>query len=120
MAGVEPTASGYSLSMNAGVIIAIVVTALLVVVGLVVLGRRKGRARDEERRGQAAEHRNLAQVTQLEADRQAAEAEERAARAKGEQLASQQQGLEVERIRAQAKELESRADELDPTLATDA
>jgi hypothetical protein len=48
------------------------------------------------------------------------EAEERAARARREQLASEQQELAAARSRAQAQDLNARADEIEPDRTTDA
>ena len=68
----------------------------------------------EENRRQAQEHRDLAQVSELEAQRSAAEAEERAARARREEAAAQQQELAAASSRAQAQDLNERADAIDP------
>ena len=100
--------------MDTPVIIAIGVAALLVIALLMVLSRRKAAKSKEIRRGQAEEHRNLAQVAQLEADHRAAEAEERAARARKAQLAAAPQALDAERAREEAANLHDKADRLDP------
>jgi len=78
--------------------------------------RRRRETKLDLRRAEAREQRELAQVSDLEAQRQSAEAEERAARAKREQLASQQQQLAAARSRATVDDLRSRADEVDPDV----
>ena len=96
-------------------IVALVLGALVVVALLLVLSKRKAKS-NEVRRGQAEEHRGIAQVAQLEADRKAAEAEERAARARKDHLAAEQQSLDAERARAEAAKLHEKADRLDPDV----
>src|SRR5438477_3004442 len=96
------------------IIIAVVVVAILVVAAVAV--RRRRETKLDLRRAEAREQRELAPVSDLEAQRQSAEAEERAARAKGEQLAPQQQQLAAARSRATVDDLRSRADEVDPDV----
>ena len=61
------------------IIVAVVVFLVIMVAVNYVPSRRKTQRR-EELRGQASQHRDLADITQIEADRRRAEAEELAAR----------------------------------------
>ena len=74
------------------------------------------KARRSRRNGEEArDTRNLAQVSELEADTRAAESEERAA-AKREQLAAEQQQLAAAQHRSVAHDFPPRADEIDPDV----
>jgi FtsZ-interacting cell division protein ZipA len=101
-------------------------TVALIVIGVAVLVLiaygvwYSSRRRTERRRTEAAEHRDLAAVARVEADRRAAEAEERAARARREQLAAEQHRLEAQRAAQEVSDLERRADALDPDVDHDA
>ena len=95
-----------------------VLVAVLAVIALVV-AKALGSRRTERRRLEAAQHREQAQTTELEADMQSAEADERAARARREQLAAEQQKLEAEQRRGEAAELHAKADALDPQTGDD-
>jgi hypothetical protein len=107
--------------MSTGTITAIVVVAALVLVLAVALAAARRRAvRDERLRTEADEHRRIATVAQVEADRRAAEAEERAARARREALAAEQARLEASQAREAAAATWARADELDPDVDLDA
>ena len=79
--------------MNAALAIVIAIVVILAIVVFVLAARRRKVARTAARRREASETRDLAKVSQLEADRRVAEAEERAARAKRESLAAEQQKL---------------------------
>ena len=70
-------------------------------------GAQDGGAASASRTGATA-----AKARELEANRHAAGAEERAARARREQITAEQQAQKAER--AEAEDLRSRADELDP------
>jgi hypothetical protein len=106
--------------MSTGTITAIVVVAVLVIVLLVFLAtQRRRRVHDERLRHEAAEHRRVAAVAQVEADRRAAEAEEQAARARREALAAEQARLQASEAQATAASTWQRADELDPDLDAD-
>ena len=100
--------------MDVALILAVALVALIVIGLLFVLSRRKTAHTKEVQRGKAEEHRNLAQVAQMQADHQAAEAEERAARARKEHLEAEQQALEAERAQAEAADLHAKADKIDP------
>jgi hypothetical protein len=101
--------------------IVIVLVVVILIVGLVAFFGAKARAdhRAEAQRYEAHSHRQLADVTELEATRLAAEAEERAARAKREQAVAEQQRLEAESHVAAAADLRTKADELDPDVSED-
>jgi uncharacterized protein YlxW (UPF0749 family) len=115
--GVWPSARRGTVSVvEAALIVALVLGALVVVVLLVVLGKRKAGHTKQVRREEAEEHRGLAHVAELQAEQQAAEAEERAARARKEHLEAEQQALEAERARTEAGEMRDKADRLDPDV----
>jgi hypothetical protein len=106
--------------MDAAPIVAIVIT-VLVLIALVAwrAARRRSGIRQEEARYQAAQTRDLAQVAEVEAARQTAEADERAARAERERLAAEQQRLGAEQQRQDAAALLREADQLDPDVDVD-
>ena len=100
--------------MDAGVIVAIVVGAILLIALFSFVGRRKRDQRHEQRRLQARAHREEARVRSARATRAEAEAEERAARAKKEQALAEEQATAAKRERRFARSKEQRAAELDP------
>jgi hypothetical protein len=100
--------------MDAGVIVAIVVAAI-VLIALFTLMAQKGREkRHDQRRVEARTHREDARVRSARATRAEAEAEERVARAKREQALAEEQSATAERERRFARSKEERAAELDP------
>jgi uncharacterized membrane protein YhiD involved in acid resistance len=117
--GIRTDRAGHGRGMDTGAAIAIVVVVLVVLVVLALVARARGRKRDEQHRAEAAEHRDLARVAQVEADRKAAEADERAARARKEQLAAETQRLEAERAAAEAVDLRDHADTIDPDVESE-
>ena len=88
----------------------------VLIVGLVLAGKRRREAQFDHRREEAQDARNLASVSRLEADKQAAEAEERLARARRESLAAEQQQLVAQQHRTAAQDLQSHADDIDPDV----
>ncbi len=117
--GLMPNRGGHGVTMSTGIITAIVIAAVLVVVLLVVfVAQRRRHVHDERLRAEASEHRRVAAVAQVEADRRTAEAEERAARAKRESLAAEQARLEASAAQENASSTWQRADELDPDVDT--
>jgi hypothetical protein len=99
--------------------IAIVLLIAIVVIGLVAFFAAKARAdhRAEAQRYEAHSHRQLADVTEMESLRLAAEADEAAARARRAQVVADQQRLEAEGNLAAARDLRTKADELDPDVS---
>ena len=106
--------------MDAGVIIAIVIGALVLIALLAWAGRRGRERKLETRRVEAKEHRLEGEVMTARADRQEAEAEERAARARREQAIAAEQAASAERDRDVANERHERAADLDPDVDADA
>jgi hypothetical protein len=97
-------------------VIAAIVAVVIILVALgYVMSRRRTQHRDELR-GQASQHRDLADVAQIEADRRTAEADELAARARREELASRQARLAAEQTQTEVDGTRTRADELDPDV----
>jgi len=96
--------------------IAAVVAVLVILVALAYVLRRRNAHHRDELRGQATQHRDLADIAQIEADRRTAEADELAARARREELASQQARLAAEQTQADVVATRARADELDPDI----
>jgi hypothetical protein len=76
--------------------------------------------RTEHRRAEAARHREQAQAAKLAAERSAAAADEQAARARREQLEAQEHARTADEKFAEVRDLENRADEIDPDVAADA
>jgi len=67
------------LGTNTAVGVAVVVVLLVVVIaGIAIVAKRRKQTKTDARRREASDTRDLAKVSQLEADRQSAEAEERA------------------------------------------
>jgi hypothetical protein len=99
-----------------GIWMFIVAVVLVVVVGLTLFAKRRNEHLRRSHRREASETRDLARITQLEADKQAAEADERSARAKREQLEAEQQRIAASASQASARDLHSRADEIDPDV----
>lgn len=118
--GFRTDGGGHGRGMDTGVIIAIVVAVIVVLVVLALMAKARSRKQADQHRAEAAEHRDLARVAQMEADRKAAEAEERAARARKEQLAAETQRLEADRAAAEAVDLREHADTVDPDVDVDA
>lgn len=102
--------------MDAVIIVLIAVAAIVLIAGLVLAGKRRRDTQLDTRRGEAQDARNLASVSQLEADKQAAGAEERLARAKRERLAAEQQQLAAQQQRTAAQDLQTHADAIDPDV----
>jgi hypothetical protein len=100
--------------MDAGVIVAIVIGAIVLIALFALLGRRQRDKKLEERRVEARGHREEARVRGARATRAEAEAEERAARAKREQALAEEQSATAQRERRFARSKEQRAAELDP------
>jgi len=97
-------------------VVAAVLAFLVVLVGALYVTRRRMAHHRDELRGQASQHRHLADVAQIEADRHSAEADELAARARREALASQQARLEALQTQTEVDGTRTRADELDPDV----
>ncbi len=110
----EGGSSGKVSAMNIAVIVIIVVGVLVAGLGFAFVARRRKEADIAALRREAGETRNLAKVSQLEADRQSAEAEERSARSQREAIAAEQHQLAAAHTRASAQDLQTRADEIDP------
>ena len=100
--------------MDIGLIIVIAIAAIALVALFALLGKRRRATRLEERRVEAREHHEEAQIRGARADRAAAEAEERAARARREQAVADEQSAAADRERRFARDLQERAAELDP------
>lgn len=100
--------------MDAGVIIAIVVAAIVLIGLAVVFGRRKREERLDTRRVEARDHREDARVRSARADRAEAEAEERSARAKREQALAKEQAVTARNEQRAAKERHEYAEQVDP------
>jgi type II secretory pathway component PulK len=96
------------------IIIIAVIVAVIVAILAVVLAKRRGEVRDAEHRHEAQERREMAKVSELEADRRIAEAEERAARAKRETIAAEQAKMAAASHRAAADDLNAQAADIDP------
>jgi hypothetical protein len=88
----------------------------VVVAGIAIAAKRRRQAGNDARRREASDTRDLAKVSQLEADRQGAEAEESAARSKREGFAAEQLQLAAAAQRSSARDLQSHADEIDPDV----
>ena len=97
-------------------LIAIAIAAVVVIGLLVIAWSRRQEAVKDQHREEAAEHRRLAAVTSLDADKRAAAAEERAARAKREELEAEEERIEAMRTQDEASALHRKADELDPDV----
>jgi hypothetical protein len=102
--------------MDAGVIVAIVVAALILVALLVWLGRRGRERRLEGRRHEAREIRREAEVSRAQADQTRAEAEERAARARREEAAAREQAAHAEARQREAHDRHLEAANIDPDV----
>src|SRR5215216_694483 len=107
---------GEELSMDTGVIIAIVVAALIVLALLWLLGRRAREQKLESRRGEAREIRREAEVSRAQADRTSAEAEERAARARREEASAREQAAHAEAKQREARDRHLEAASVDPDV----
>ena len=100
--------------MDAVVVVAIVIGALLLIALFVAIARRGRERQKDGRRTEAAEHRLEAEIRGARADRQQATAEERAARAKREQALAQEQAARARQERELAEERHERARAVDP------
>jgi hypothetical protein len=100
--------------MDAGVIIAIVVGALVLIAAIAIASKMARERRLEGKRDQAREIRHEAQVRGAQAEHQQAEAQERAARARKEQAAADEQAAEAERHQRFARDRHAEAQDLDP------
>ena len=100
--------------MDAGVIVAIVVGAIVLIVLFALIGK-KGRERKlETSRTEEHELSREAQVKQSQADRHKAEADERAARARKEQAIAEEQAAHAEKHSRFARDRHEKATDLDP------
>lgn len=86
-------------------IVVLIVIALIVIAGVVIAARKRNEVRLEERRAEAQDHREDAEVTARRAEQARLEAEEQADRARLQQEA--------------ADDLRRRADEIDPDVTDD-
>jgi FtsZ-interacting cell division protein ZipA len=102
--------------MDAGVIVAIVVGALILIALLALIGRRGSERRKDTRRHEAGEIRREAEVGRAQADRTRAEADERAARARREEATAREQGARAEAQQRDARDRHLEAAELDPDV----
>jgi hypothetical protein len=100
--------------MDTGVIIAIVIAALIVLALLWLLGRRARERRLDTRRDEARGIRREAEVSRAQADRTRAEAEERAARARREEAAAREQAARAEDQQLEARDRHLEAARVDP------
>ena len=103
-------------SMSTVIWIVIVVLGVALIAGIALAAKRRNQAKVEARRGEAAEARDLAKVSQLEADRHAAEAEERAARANANNSRLNNISYRPRHTVRRLRICKSRADEIDPDL----
>jgi F0F1-type ATP synthase membrane subunit b/b' len=105
--------------MDAGVIIAIVIGALLLLALFMLLGR-KGRERKlESRRHEAREIRREAELDRAQADKTRAEAEAQAAEARRQEALARQRAAEAEEQHRTARERHLEAASLDPDADED-
>jgi FtsZ-interacting cell division protein ZipA len=102
--------------MDAGVIVAIVIAALIVLALLVWLGRRGRERRLDTRRDEARQIRREAEVSRAQADRTRAEAEERAARARREEATAREQAAHAEERQREARDRHMEAASVDPDV----
>ena len=100
--------------MDTGVIIAIVIAALIVLALLWLLGRRARERRLDTRRDEARGIRREAEVSRAQADRTRAEAEERAARARREEATAREQAARAEEQQLEARDRHLEAARVDP------
>jgi hypothetical protein len=105
--------------MDAGVIVAIIIGALILIALLVWAGSRGRERKLEGRRVEAEEHRLEGEVLGARADRQEAEAEERSARARREQAIADEQAALAQREREAANERHEHARDLHPDIDND-
>jgi flagellar biosynthesis/type III secretory pathway M-ring protein FliF/YscJ len=105
--------------MDTGLVIAIVVAALIVLALVVLIGRKSRARRHERLRTEAGEHREEARIGAARADREQAEAEERAARARAELAQADEQATRAGRERRTAEERHRHAAKLDPDADKD-
>jgi hypothetical protein len=102
--------------MDTGVIIAIVVAALIVLALLWLVGRRARDRKLDTRRDEARQIRRDAQVSGAQADRTRAEAEERAARARREEAGAREQAAHAEAKQEEARDRHLQAASVDPDV----
>jgi hypothetical protein len=102
--------------MDAGVIVAIVVAALILLALLLWAGRRSRERRLDAKRGEAREIRREAEIGRAQADRTRAEAEERAARARQEEATAREQAAEAEARQREARDRHMEAASVDPDV----
>jgi F0F1-type ATP synthase membrane subunit b/b' len=105
--------------MSTGLIIAIAVIALLVLAGLLLLGRTGRQKRLETRRGQAREIRREAEVSRAQADHARAEADERRARARREEAGAREHAAKADARGREARERHLDAARKDPDADED-
>jgi hypothetical protein len=102
--------------MDTGVIIAIVVAALILLALLVLLGR-KGRERKlETNRHEAREIRRGAEVNRAQADKTRAEADVQAAEARRQEAQARERAAEADEQHREARERHLEAARLDPDV----
>jgi hypothetical protein len=100
--------------MDAGLIVAIVLLALAATALIFAVARQRRAHKLEERRVEAHEHREEAEIRSSRAERQLAQAQERAAKARREEALAREQKAAAEREGRFARERRERADQLDP------
>jgi FtsZ-interacting cell division protein ZipA len=100
--------------MGAGVIVAIVLGAIVVIALVALLAKRGSETRRENKRVEAHETRREAQVHGARAEKASAHADERAARARGEQAEAQEASAVADRERRASKERHEYAEDIDP------
>jgi FtsZ-interacting cell division protein ZipA len=102
--------------MSTGAIIAIVIAALIVLAILWLVGRQARERRLDTRRDQAREIRREAEVGRAQADRTHAEADERAARARREEATAREQKAHAEAQQREARDQHMQAASVDPDV----
>jgi type IV secretory pathway VirB10-like protein len=105
--------------MSAGLIIAIVVVALIVLAAFLLLGRKGRQKQLDARRSQAREIRQEAEVSRAQADRTRAEAEERKARARREEAGARESAAAADARAREARERHLDAARKDPDADED-
>ena len=116
-AGVSTTRRrGTLLHMNAAIAIVIAVVVIVAIVAIVRASRRRKEVQMDARRREATETRDLAKVSQLEADRRTAEAEERAAARSERASRPSSRSWRRRRIVRTPRTCRARADDIDPDV----
>jgi hypothetical protein len=102
--------------MDAGVIIAIVVAALIVLALLALLGRRGRERKLESNRREAREIRREAEVERAHADKTRAEADAQAAEARRQDALARERAAEADQRHHEARDRHLEAASLDPDV----